>query len=317
MGTGGVGGYLGGRLAQAGKDVTFIARGKHLEAIRTTGLRVDSICGDFIVHPAKACSSTKEIGCANLIILATKAWNLDEALEQMRPMVGSDSLILPLLNGMEHITLLRSAFGERVLGGLCRISSFIEGPGHVRHVAVQPYIAFGSFAHPTPSCKLGAVLECFTGVLGVQAECPVDIHAAMWHKFIVMSAISGVGAATRKPIGECRSDPTIRTLMLRALEETAAVGVSFCSALAADEAVRMALHRIEMTEPSLTASMHKDIEQGKRSELEAQTGAVIRMGRSKGVPTPTHEWVYEQLLPLELDACKFAAVVPARAAGGP
>ncbi len=144
FGSGGVGGYFGGRLAKAGQDVTFIARGAHLAAMKESGLRVDSIGGDFVVHPAHTTDSPHSIGAVDLVILATKAWQLDSAITQMKPLVGEMTMILPLLNGMEHMDALLAAFGrEHVLGGLCRISVFVAAPGYIRHVGIQPFISIG------------------------------------------------------------------------------------------------------------------------------------------------------------------------------
>ena len=135
FGTGGVGGYFGGRLAQAGHDVTFIARGRHLASITETGLRVDSIGGDFLVKPANATDSPQSVGEVDVVIVAMKAWQLNESVEQLKPLVGERTMLLPLLNGIEHMELLVDKFGsEHVLGGLCRISSFVAGPVVILHM---------------------------------------------------------------------------------------------------------------------------------------------------------------------------------------
>lgn len=149
FGSGGVGGYFGGRLAQSWQDVTLLARGAHLDAIREKGLRVDSVDGDFIVYPAKATDDPASIGEADLILLAVKAWQLNNALPQSKPLIGERTMILPLMNGMEHMELLFSTFGEKhILGGLSRISTYIEAPGHIRHVGIAPYLAFGEWNQP-------------------------------------------------------------------------------------------------------------------------------------------------------------------------
>lgn len=298
FGSGGVGGYFGGRLALAGEDVTFIARGAHLAAINETGLRVDSIGGDFIVHPAKATDSPQSIGTADLIILTTKAWQLDSAIEQMKPLVGDNTMILPLLNGMEHMDTLLSAFKRNhVLGGLCRISSFVAAPGHIRHVGVPPFIAFGELDN-SKSARVDSLREMLTKVNGITVDIPVDINTAMWEKFIFISGTSGVGAFTRRTIGEFRANPKTRAMLVNALEETTAVARAR-GVLLAESFVADTMQRIDKTQPDVMASMQKDMMEGRPSELNEQTGAVIRMGRAVGVPTPTHETIYAKLLPLE------------------
>lgn len=298
FGSGGVGGYFGGRLALDGQDVTFIARGAHLAAVTESGLRVDSIGGDFLVHPAKATDSPQSIGKVDLVILATKAWQLDSAMEQMKPLVGEGTMILPLLNGMEHMDALVSAFGGgKVLGGLCRISAFVEAPGHIRHVGVPPFIAFGELDN-SKSARVDSLKEIFSRLQGITVDVPADINTALWEKFIFISGSSGVGAFTRQPIGEFRANPETRAMLFNAMNETAAVARAR-GAVLSESFVADTMTRIDSIQPHIIASMQKDIMEGRPSELNEQTGAVIRMGRAIGVPTPTHEAIYAKLLPLE------------------
>jgi 2-dehydropantoate 2-reductase len=178
FGTGGVGGYFGGRLALLGEDVTFLARGAHLAAIRESGLRVESAEGNFTVQPAKATDSAHSIGEADLILLATKAWQLDEAISQMKPLIGQETVILPLLNGMEHMDRLIETFGTgHVIGGLCRISVFIAAPGIIRHVGVKPYIAYGEWDN-SQSERIQRIHKLFSSIPGIVAENPADIQRA-------------------------------------------------------------------------------------------------------------------------------------------
>ena len=298
FGTGGVGGYFGGRLAQNGNDVTFIARGAHLAAIRESGLRVESMDGNFSIHPAKATDSPETLGKVDLILLAIKAWQLDNAIQPMKSMVGTNTIILPLLNGMEHMDTLLASFGEEhVIGGFCRISAFIGGPGVIRHVGVRPYIAYGEWNH-SKSERVQTVHALFASINNIMAEIPEDIHVAMWEKFIFISGTSGVGAFTRQTIGEYRANPATRTMLQEALEETTAVARARGVNIAKDF-VDFTMRRIDTIDPHITASMQKDMMEGKPSELNEQTGAVIRMGKASGVPTPTHEKLFAALLPLE------------------
>jgi 2-dehydropantoate 2-reductase len=301
FGTGGVGGYFGGRLAQNGEDVTFIARGAHLEAIREKGLKVESIDGDFTVNPAKATDSPKSIGEAGLILFATKAWQIDDAIAQMNPLVGERTMFVPLLNGMEHMDKLLQSYGTRhVLGGLCRISAVIGGPGLIRHVGIKPYIAYGEW-DTSKSERIQELHMLFNSIHGIVAEISTDIQTAMWEKFIFISGTSGIGSFTRQTTGECRTNPESRSLLRTAMDETAAVARARGVPIA-ENFVEATMQRIDNLPADMTPSMQKDMMAGRPSELNEQTGAVVRMGRAAGVPTPTHEKLLAALLPFEQKA---------------
>lgn len=300
FGTGGVGGYFGGRLAQAGHDVAFIARGKHLAKIAESGLRVDSIGGDFIVENAKATDSPQSVGEVDVVIVATKAWQLPESIEQLKLLVGGQTMVIPLLNGVEHIDLLVSSFGKQVLGGLCRISSFVAGPGHITHVGVRPYIAFGELNNEK-SVRVKKVRDVFSAIDGIDVDIPSDINVAIWEKFIFICSTSGVGAVTRVPFGAFRSIPESREMLMSAIAEVELIGRAKDVPLP-DDFVHILMKRIDALPEGMVASMQKDIMEGRPSELEAQTGAVVRMGREVGVLTPTHDFIYASLLLMELQA---------------
>lgn len=301
FGTGGVGGYFGGRLAQAGEDVTFIARGNHLSVIQQTGLSVDSIRGDFVVHPAKATDSTQSVGAVDVVILAIKGWQLDEAILQMKPLIGDATLIVPLLNGIEHMEALGNAFGrEHVLGGVCRISAFIAEAGHIKHVGIDPFIAFGELNREM-SERVSKLYDVFKNISGVTVEASGNIELAMWEKYLLISAFSGVGAVTRSPVGMFRSIPETRAMFRRALEEVVLVANSRGVGLT-EKSVQAVMDRIDQTQPDTMASMQKDVLAGRPSELESQTGALVRMARAATVSVPTHEFIYASLLPMEKKA---------------
>ena len=301
FGTGGVGGYFGGRLAQAGNDVTFIARGRHLSSIKESGLRVDSIGGDFVVKPAKATDSSQSVGEVDVVIVATKAWQLTESIEQLKPLVGERTTVLPLLNGIEHMDLLVDMFGiDRVLGGLCRISSFVAGLGHITHVGVKPFISFGELNHEKGE-RVRKLYDVFSALDGMDVEASDDIHVAMWGKFILICSTSGVGAVTRQSFGVIRGIPESRAMLKASIEETIHLGRAKDVNLPSD-LVDTVMKRIDGFPETMVASMQKDIMEGRPSELEAQTGAVVRMGRALGIPTPTHEFIYASLLPMEKQA---------------
>ena len=301
FGTGGVGGYFGGRLAQAGEDVTFIARGHHLSAIHQTGLSVDSIRGDFVVNPAKATDSTQSVGAVDVVILAIKGWQLDEAILQMKPLIRDTTVIVPLLNGIEHMEALVNAFGsEHVLGGVCRISAFIADAGHIKHVGIDPFISFGELNREM-SERVSKLYDVFNNISGVTVETSENIELAMWEKYLLIAAFSGVGAVTRSPVGMFRSIPETRAMFRRALEEVVLVANSRGVGLT-EKSVQAVMDRIDQTQPDTMASMQKDVLAGRPSELESQTGALVRMARAATVSVPTHEFIYASLLPMEKKA---------------
>jgi 2-dehydropantoate 2-reductase len=301
FGTGGVGGYFGGRLAQAGEEVVFIARGEHLRAIRGTGLQVDSLKGDFTIQPMQATDEPRQVGEVDAVLVGVKTWQVPEAAAAMQPMVGSQTFVVPLENGVDAPEQLAAVLGrEHVLGGLCQISCLLAGPGHVRHVGLDPYIAFGEM-DGQPSERAIRLQQAFERAVGVRAEVSADIQAAMWRKFLFIAAISGVGAATRAPIGVTRSVPETRTLLVQAMREVHTLAQRRGVHLP-EEVVDQTLSFIDGLAPVVMASMQRDIIEGRPSELAAQNGAVVRMGLEAGIPTPVHTFLYSALLPQELKA---------------
>jgi len=301
FGSGGVGGYFGGRLAQAGEDVIFIARGEHLKAIRQNGLRVDSIAGDFVTHPAQATNIPAEVGVVDAVLVTVKAWQVSEAAEAMKPMVGEKTLVIPLENGVDAPDQLAAILGAgHVLGGLCHISVFVEGPGHIQHVAIQPHIAFGEL-NGQPSERVERLRQTFARAQGLAVEVSADIRTALWEKFLFIASISGVGAVTRQPAGVIRSMAETREMLLRAMEEVAAVAEARGITLSPD-IIQKTMSFIDNIPPATMASMQRDIIEGRPSELEAQNGAVVRLAKEVDVEVPTHAFIYASLLPGELKA---------------
>ncbi|MBB3192438.1 2-dehydropantoate 2-reductase [Halomonas cerina] len=297
-GTGGVGGYFGGRLAEAGEDVTFIARDDHLAAIQRDGLRINSICGDFAVVPAQATDDPATVGVVDCVIVAVKAWQVAEAAAAMAPLVGPDTLVLPLENGVEAADHLGEALGDdRVLGGLCGILAYREAPGVIRHAGVDPFVRFGERDN-RPSERTQRLKAVFDAAQGVSAEIPDDIHVAIWSKFLFICAMSGVGAVTRAPIGVSRTLPESRRLLEQVMEEIVAVGWARGVALP-DTAVRRAMKFVDSLPETSTASMQRDIMAGLPSELDSQNGAVVRLGEAAGVATPINAALHAALLPQE------------------
>jgi 2-dehydropantoate 2-reductase len=301
FGSGGVGGYFGGRLAQAGEDVVFIARGNHLKAIQEDGLRVDSIAGDFAVHPAQATNDPTHVGIVDAVIVSVKTWQVPEAAEAMRPMVGDDTFVVPLLNGVEASSQLAQALGDQhVLGGLCRIIAFIAGPGHICHTGADPYIAFSEM-DDRPSDRVERLRRVFEQARGVTVEIPGDIQVALWRKFLLVAAWSGLGAITRVPIGVFRAQPETRPLLEQAMQEIFDVARAHGVALP-PQTVSQSMTFMDGLPPEGTASMQRDLMEGRPSELHSQIGAVVRLGRKGDVRTPLHRFIYHILLPLERKA---------------
>ena len=304
FGTGGVGGYFGGRVAQSGEDVTFIARGEHLRAIQTSGLRVDSPFGDFLIHPAKATDDVTEAGQADLVIVAVKAWQVPEVARAMKPVVGPATTILPLENGVEAPDQLAAELGsERVIGGLCKIVSYIVEPGHIRHAGFEPSVTFGELNNRRTK-RVERIQETFTKA-GISSTVATDIKVALWTKFLFIISFSGIGALRGKPAGEIRTNPESRALLLKAMDEVYAVGRARGVDLPEDS-VEKAMATVDSLPDDGTSSMQRDIASGRPSELESQNGAIVRMAREVGVEAPTHELIYNTLLPLEMAARRRA-----------
>jgi 2-dehydropantoate 2-reductase len=301
FGTGGVGGYFGGRLAQAGESVVFLARGTHLEAIRRDGLRIESTAGDFELRDAEAVSDPATVGPVDVILLGVKAWQVTEAARALGPLLGPDTFVVPLQNGVEAADDVAGVVGApRVIGGLCRIVSFLTAPGVVRHAGVNPQIEIGE-RDGRSSSRVKRLAEAFTRAQGVSVVVPADIEAAIWEKFAFIAPLSGVGAVTRRPAGVLRAVPETRQMLEEAIREIGAVARARGVAVRPD-LVAQTLAVVDGLPEDATASMQRDILDGRPSELEYQTGAVVRLGRAAGVPVPVHECLYASLLPLEREA---------------
>ena len=296
IGAGAVGGYFGGRLAAAGHGVTFLVRGKTLETLRSEPLRVESIKGDFEVRVA-ATNEPAEID-AEVVLVAVKAWQVPEAAQAIKKMAARDSVVVPLQNGMEAPAELAAVLGtDRVAGGLCWIVAEAIGPAKIDHYWAEPSIEFGSLDALRNPERLEKLRDVFTAA-NVRCQIPPDIAVAMWEKFLFITPLGSLGAVTRLPIGPIRSSPDLRARLVAALEEVAQIARAEGKNLNA-ESVRRTLAILDGLPADTTSSMQRDIMAGRPSELEAQTGAVVRFGRRTGVPTPVHDAIYGQLSPLE------------------
>ena len=300
FGTGGVGGYFGGRLAHAGEDVTFIARGEHLRAIRTSGLRVESQSGDFVVNPAKATDDVNDVGEVDLVVIGVKAWQVTEAARAIKPLVGPGTTVLPLQNGVDAVSQLVDELGpEKVIGGLCRIVSFVVGPGHIRHAGFTPSIVIGEGDNRRTD-RIVRIEQIFRHA-GLEITIAPDIQVAIWSKFLFIASFSGVGALANAPAGVLRNDPKWREQIIAAMNEIYRLARARGVELPATS-IDNAIAAVNALPEEATSSMQRDVAAGKPSELESQNGAVVRLARESGTAVPTHALIYETLKPSEQKA---------------
>ncbi len=300
MGSGGVGGYYGGLLARAGHDVTFIARGAHLAAIRAHGLQVQSVHGDFTIAPAQATDDPAAVGPVDLVLVTVKTTATDEAARAIVPLVGPETVVLSLQNGIDAAERIGAVVGmAHMLGGATWVSSAIAAPGVIRQVSQFRRIALGELdGRITPRAQ--AVYEALQST-GAAVELTDNIRRVLWTKFVFIAALSGVGAVTRLPVGDYRHVPETRELLVRLMREVEAIARASGIPLDAD-VVEQTLAFIDNAAPTIMASMQLDVAAGRPSELESMIGIIGRKGRELGVPTPTADMVYAALLPGELQA---------------
>lgn len=301
IGTGGVGGYFGGRIAHADYDVTFIARGEHLKAIQSNGLKVKSILGDFEISNAKAADDLKNIDKIDLAIIAVKAWQVKDVVKELKPCLTKDSIVLPLQNGIlaaEEISEIIDK--ENVIGGLCRIISKIEAPGVINHFAIEPTIIFGELDNRKTEriSKLKAIFDK-SGITSIAAE---DIQAELWKKFIGICT-SGLLAVTRSTYGELRDLKETKMMMYQLMKEIYDVSVKAGININPDF-VDKYFNFIDTFPYESTSSLSRDIIDGKPSEIEYQNGTVVKLAEKYGVDVPINKFIYNSILPMELRARK-------------
>lgn len=302
IGTGGVGGYFGGKLAQAGNEVIFIARGTHLVAMKQNGLQVKSIKGDFTIQPVYATDRLEELRGVDLILFGVKAWQIKEIAKQLKEVIDEKTILLPLQNGVLSSEELQAILPENhVLGGLCRIISKIESPGVIVHVAVNPTITFGELTNEVTETVL-QLKQTFDDA-GIEAFLAKDIQAERWKKYISI-CVSGLLAITQTNYGELRTIPETRQLMIQLITEVYNVSQGAHINLPANF-VEKTLAITDSLPPESNSSMARDIWEGKPSELEYQNGTVVRLGKQYGVETPVNQFVYSCLLPMEMKAKKM------------
>lgn len=307
LGSGGVGGYFGARLAQAGNEVTFLARGAHLAAMRRDGLRVESVAGDVTIAPVRVFEEPADAGVADVVLVAVKAWQVREAAGRIGPLLGPETFVVPLQNGVEATGELAEVLGaDRVVTGLCRLVSYVAAPGVVRHAGVAPELEVGERpGGPAPRAR--SLVDAFAGAPGVSASVSPDIEAAIWTKFLFISSFSGVGALTGLAAGPMRSDAGARAMLGAAMEEVAALARARGVRIAAD-AVARTMGYVDALPAEATASMQRDIRAGRPSELDNQNGAVVRLALEQGLAVPVHRRIRDELLPSERRARAAAGI---------
>jgi 2-dehydropantoate 2-reductase len=296
VGAGGVGGYFGGRLVAAGADVHFLARGSHLDALRATGLRIESPKGDLHLPRVNATSDPEAIGPSDIVFFTVKLYDTESAIAALKPLLGADTAVIPFQNGVESVGMLTRAIGSRnTAGGTAYVAAVVAEPGLIRHTSMDS-LFFGEI-DGRPSARLERLLDaCRAG--GFSATLSRDINVDIWTKFVRLSTFSGMTTVTRCPIGPIMADPAVYAMLYEALKEAYAVarghGIDVSAAVVDENAVRKGY---EATPPEAKSSMLQDLERGRPLELPWLSGAVVRLGEEVGVPTPTHRFITTVLRP--------------------
>ena len=293
MGSGGVGGYFGARLAANGADVTFIARGEHLAAMRRDGLKVLSANGDLTVKPVKATDDPASVGHADLVMIAVKLWSTADAARTIAPTMGPNSAVVSWQNGVVAEDILIKLYGkERVIGGVSNIAALIEAPGVIRHNGAMARLIFAEL-NGKPSKRIDA-FAALCKQANIDHVVSDDIDRAIWQKFIFLASFSGMTCATRLSIGPIRTDPETHAMLKAALGEVVAIGRAKGVSLP-DDQVEQSLTWADNLPPSMIASMLGDLNRGNRLELPWLSGNVVKLGEELGVATPIHKFIFTVL----------------------
>ncbi len=295
VGSGGVGGYFGARLADVGADVSFIARGAHLDAMRNKGLKVLSPLGDLQLDRVSATEDPASIGRVDVVLFTVKLYDTYAACALLGPLIGPDTIVVTLQNGVESVDLLTAAIGRsHVAGGVAHVFAVIAEPGVIRHTALDLIIVGELDGAPTPRLEQ---LQSMARQAGFECRLSDQIHMEIWLKFVRLSAFSGMTAVTRSPLGVIREDPDLFAMLQAAVLEGMAVAhakqIQFPPSALADMFAHMAI-----MPPQSKSSMLEDLERGRRLELPWLSGAVLRIGRELGVETPIHRFISTVLTPL-------------------
>lgn len=299
IGTGGVGGYFGGKMAQAGFDVTFVARGENLKALQQNGLTVKSFLGDFNILPVKATDQIDQIGKVDLIILGVKAWQVKEIATTLTPLLHANTAVMPLQNGVMASEELQAAIAKQnVIGGLCRIFAKIESPGVINHFAYDPLIIFGELNNEK-SERIERIKSLFD-TSGINSKIADDITAELWRKFIGI-CVGGLLAVTRSDYGIVRELPQTRKLMCDLLFETYRLSQKIGINIESDFTDKT-MDFIDSFPSDSNTSLARDVWEGRPSEIEYQNGTVVKLGEKYGMATPINRFIYDCILPMEVIA---------------
>lgn len=295
MGAGGIGAYFGARLAEAGEDVAFIARGAHLDAMRRDGLRIDSANGDLHLSEPRVTDNPAEIGPVDVVLFTVKLWDTEAAAEAVRPLLGPETAVISLQNGIDAEDLLATLLGaEHVMGGVAYILAVISAPGVIGHTGTMARVIFGE--RGGAERERGVALQNSFANAGVDAEVRGDIDKDIWRKFSILAPHSGLTALTRLTSGPIMASPETRGLLQQAVEEVVAVGRAKGVALD-DGLVERNMAFFAGLPPEFGSSMLHDIQAGRRLELPFLSGAVARLGNDLGMPTPVHAFIAAALAP--------------------
>src|SRR3954469_6115276 len=295
IGAGGVGGGFGAALAKAGADVTFVARGAHLAAMKRDGLKVQSPRGDTHLVPTQATDNPAEIGAVDIVLFCVKLWDVESAGEAIKPLVGPDTAVIPLQNGIDAAERLLPILGPKaVMGGVAQISASIVAPGVIQQVGTFMRMIFGELDGKRSKRAEDFFALCLKA--GFEATLSEQILTDLWMKFILLASNASMMAATRQPIGKLRDDPDLRPIFVSAYKEVVDVGRAKGVALPTDAVERIVGFTSHMP-PAMKASMALDLDRGNRLELPWLGGKVVELGRQLGVPTPTHSTMAAMLKP--------------------
>ena len=300
VGAGGVGGGFGAALAKAGADVAFIARGAHLAAMKSAGLKVGGGRGETHLVPTRATDDPADIGRVDIVLFCVKLWDVESAGAHIKPLIGPDTAVIPLQNGIDAAERLIPILGKSaVMGGVAQISASITAPGVIQQVGTFMRMIFGELDGKRSKRAEDFLALCLQA--GYDATLSEQILTELWMKFILLASNAGVMALTRQPIGRLRDDPDLRPIFIAAYQEAIDVGRARGVALPAD-ALDKILDFTSHAPPAMKASMALDLERGNRLELPWLSGKVAELGRQLGVPTPTHSMMYAMLKPYIMGA---------------
>jgi 2-dehydropantoate 2-reductase len=298
IGAGSVGGLLGGLLARAGIEVVFLARGQSLQVLQQEGLRISSPLGEFSIRPVVASADPAALGRADVVLVGVKAWQVSGVAPTLRPLLKQDGTVIPVQNGVEAADQLQAALPARaVVGGICHVLAMLEKPGYVVHKGKPPLLTLGELSGAV-SPRLDKIAEAFQRA-HISTALSANIRADLWEKLLFVEPLGSIGAVTRVSVDVFRSVPESRAMLVEAMQEIQRVSSALEIQLRAD-AFERSMTRVDGLPVGSTASMHRDIAEGRPSELEQQTGAVVRFGKETRTAVPVHAWLRSALLPQEL-----------------